>query len=87
MTPTDFQTKRNLGLCYKCDEYTIGHVCKNKSPNFILADEEESEEKEEGKSESEDDEVMEISVSALAGDTKHKTIRVPEFYKGGRFRS
>lgn len=42
ITPTDFQTKRNLGICNKCDEkYTTGHVCKNRSINFILVDKKE----------------------------------------------
>lgn len=66
ITPTDFQTKRNLGLWYKCDEkYTVGYVCKNRALNFILVDEvEESEAKEERESEFDEEEVMEISISA-----------------------
>ncbi|CAA2976826.1 Hypothetical predicted protein [Olea europaea subsp. europaea] len=39
--PSDIQTKRELGLCFKCDEkYTRGHICKNKMLNFLLVDEE-----------------------------------------------
>lgn len=41
ITPFDFQTKKELGLCYKYDEkYSRGHVCKNKILNFILVDKE-----------------------------------------------
>lgn len=44
ITPSDFQAKREFGLCYKCDEkYIRGHVCKNGMLNFTLVDEEKEE--------------------------------------------
>lgn len=48
---TDIQTRRSLGLCFRCDEkYTPRHIYKNKMFNFMLIDEEEVMEQEgEGK--------------------------------------
>lgn len=73
-----------MGLCYKCDEsYTIGHVCKNRALKFILVDEDEKDYTKEGDElESNREQVMETFVNALAGSSKHRTIRVPGIIKG-----
>lgn len=42
ITPTDIQTKRSLGLCFRWDEkYTPRDICKNTMLNFMLIYEEE----------------------------------------------
>ena len=90
--PKDFQTKRELGLCYKCDEkYTPSHVCQFGHINFILADESYSEEyliqdvEKEGLDDQgqllENDEQIKISLNALSGNVSFKTIRIKGFIK------
>lgn len=41
ITPSDIQTKKSLGFCFRCDvKCTPGHVCKNRMLNFMLVDDE-----------------------------------------------
>lgn len=81
ITPTNIQTKRSLGLCFKCDEkHTLGHICKNKMWNLMLINEEVMEPDREEKYNLEicaKEEVIEISINALSWSLRPKTIRIP----------
>lgn len=72
-----------MELCYKCDDkYTRGPLCKNKTLDFIVVDEEIEGELDEPPGDGEEQkgegelEVMEISIYALMGSNKAKTIRL-----------
>ncbi|XP_071909528.1 uncharacterized protein [Coffea arabica] len=40
ISPTEFNYRREKGLCYKCAEpYTLGHICKQAQIQYILEDE------------------------------------------------
>ena len=80
ISPTEFNLRREKGLCYKCTEpYTLGHVCKQSHVHFLLAEEAEIIEKEvycdwiNGELA---DEHIKVSIHALAGGTSPKTIKL-----------
>nr|XP_027118736.1 uncharacterized protein LOC113735978 [Coffea arabica] len=92
ITPTEFNLRREKGLCYKCAEpYTLGHVCKQSHVHFLLA--EEAETREEAREPEEEvycdcingeltDEHIEVSIHALAGGTSHRTMKLKGLVKG-----
>ncbi|XP_071924950.1 uncharacterized protein [Coffea arabica] len=92
ITATEYNHRREKGLCYRCAEpYTLGHVCKQAHAHLLLADEDEDMEK--GREPEEEvfcdcingglaGEHIEVSIHALAGGARHKTIRLRGHVKG-----
>ncbi|XP_071914038.1 uncharacterized protein [Coffea arabica] len=92
ISPTEFNLRREKGLCYKCAEpYTMGHVCKQSHVHFLLA--EETETREEAREPEKEvycdcingeltDEHIEVSIHALAGETSHRTMKLKGLVKG-----
>ncbi|KAL2462337.1 Dual specificity protein phosphatase PHS1 [Abeliophyllum distichum] len=82
--------KKELRALFRCDEkYTLGHVYKNRMLNYMVVDEEDDEEdkdtegpKTEGTGKEEEKKIMQISLDALMGSVKHKTIRISNRIKG-----
>ncbi|XP_071918724.1 uncharacterized protein [Coffea arabica] len=96
ITPSEFNLKKEKGLCYRCAKtYTIGHICKQSHIHLLLVnDDNEDPVANEGEKETEPDvfcaciegklgdEHIEVSVHALAGGREHKTIRLKGIIKG-----
>ena len=47
LTPSEYQARREKGLCYHCnEEYTANHCCRNQQFNLIIAKEDDEVEEE-----------------------------------------
>lgn len=90
LTPAEMQKRREMGLCYNCDEkYVPGHLCKKQQIYMLkVGDEIEDEnieaeilEEEELDYSEEIPSGMEISMRALNGAVNHTTLRVKGMVK------
>ncbi|XP_022042420.1 uncharacterized protein LOC110945092 [Helianthus annuus] len=82
LTKGEMDERRSKGLCFNCDEkYSQEHICKgNRKPQLYHIEVEWVEEEVEGE---EDEVVMEcaqISVNAVEGNDRYKSIRVTGHY-------
>lgn len=87
ISPTEIVRRKNLGLCFLCeDKWFKGHKCKEKKLFMLVADDEFSEEinKGEGKEDMLEltTESFSISLQALSGTTQHSTMRLRETVQG-----
>ncbi|XP_027086384.1 uncharacterized protein [Coffea arabica] len=89
ISPTEFNYRREKGLCYKCAEpYTLGHICKQAQIQYILEEEptELIEVTEGGIDEGEEfcdciegeisNERIEVSIHTLSGGNGHNTFKL-----------
>ena len=86
MTDSEYQRKRERGICYRCDDkWSPGHRCKRKELNVLLTCDEEGITEEEPEPEitpdpelevAELNQVIEVSLNSVVGLTNPKTMKV-----------
>ncbi|XP_027083531.2 uncharacterized protein [Coffea arabica] len=89
ISPTEFNYRKEKGLCYKCAEpYTLGHICKQAQIQYILEDEPtELIEVAEGEMDEGEEfcdcieggisnERIEVSIHTLSGGNGHSTFKL-----------
>ncbi|XP_024017591.1 uncharacterized protein LOC112090471 [Morus notabilis] len=85
LTDAKIQTKREKGLCYRCDgKYSFGYRCPNRELQVLLVREEDevAEEQEEKAELGADEEVVELSLNSVVGFTSPKTMKLKGVLRG-----
>ncbi|XP_024030016.1 uncharacterized protein LOC112094120 [Morus notabilis] len=85
LTDAEIRTKKEKGLCYRCDgKYSFRHRCPNRELQvlLVLEKEEVAEEQEEGAEPGDDEEVVELSLNSVVGLTSPKTMKLKGVLRG-----